>query len=259
MLGTYYSDRFVGRKTSNGEIFRQNQYTAAHRTIPFGTFLSVTYPITGQTIIVKVNDRCPKSNVLDMTKIACKALGIRGSGKVTVTTIPADLGQMLWAIQDTLALTLDEYLSFRDRSQTRRISPYSPCTKDGLEPPRPTAKPAPRKTTKPTITTDEAGKQPRTDTIALGIDTDSTTTAPTIPLKSCFDLELCTVSSNHAVLVEINRLPQELQGKVILEKNEINRDIRIILSLANTRSHAVRIQAELTDLFPESCVIPHVQ
>ena len=46
MLGTYYADRFVGRKTSCGEIFRQNQYTAAHKTIPMGTYLLVTYPVT---------------------------------------------------------------------------------------------------------------------------------------------------------------------------------------------------------------------
>ena len=43
MLGTYYADRFVGRKTSCGEIFRQNQYIAAHKTCPWApTCLSPT-------------------------------------------------------------------------------------------------------------------------------------------------------------------------------------------------------------------------
>ena len=76
MLGTYYADRFVGRKTSCGEIFRQNQYTAAHKRIPMGTYLLVTYPVTNKQIVVRVNDRCPKPGILDMTKLAVHALGM---------------------------------------------------------------------------------------------------------------------------------------------------------------------------------------
>ena len=85
MRGTYYADKFVGRKTSNGEIFRQNQYTAAHKSIPLGTYLLVTNPATSLTIVVRVNDRCPKRGILDLTKLAANSLGIRGSGKVIAT------------------------------------------------------------------------------------------------------------------------------------------------------------------------------
>ena len=130
MLGTYYADKFVGRRTSNGEIFRQNQYTAAHKTIPIGTFLMVTYPVTEQTVVVRVNDRCPKPNILDMTKIAVHALGIKGSGKVAVTTLDPAVGYMLWVNQDTLAMTTDEYLAYRDKSKRKRISPYPNATRD---------------------------------------------------------------------------------------------------------------------------------
>ena len=121
MLGTYYADKFVGRRTSNGEIFRQNQYTAAHKTIPIGPFLMVTYPVTEQTVVVRVNDRCPKPNILDMTKIAVHALGIKGSGKVAVTTLDPAVGYMLWVNQDTLAMTTAEYLAYRDKSKRKRI------------------------------------------------------------------------------------------------------------------------------------------
>ena len=92
MLGTYYADRFVGRKTSCGEIFRQNQYTAAHKTIPMGTYLLVTYPVTEQQVVVRVNDRCPRAGILDMTKLAVYSIGIKGSGKVIVTVLDPDEG-----------------------------------------------------------------------------------------------------------------------------------------------------------------------
>lgn len=61
MRCTYYSDKFVGRKTSNGEMFTQDRFTAAHRTLRFGTLLLVTNPQNGKQVIVRVNDRCPKA------------------------------------------------------------------------------------------------------------------------------------------------------------------------------------------------------
>ena len=109
MLGTYYADRFVGRRTSCGEIFRHNQYTAAHKTIPMGTYLLVTYPVTNQHVVVRVNDRCPKPGILDMTKLAVHSIGIRGSGKVTVRILDPNMGYFLWSSQDTLAMTEAEY------------------------------------------------------------------------------------------------------------------------------------------------------
>ena len=52
MHGTYYHDRFVGRKTSSGEVFSQDKYTAAHHTLKFGTLLLVTNPKNGKQVIV---------------------------------------------------------------------------------------------------------------------------------------------------------------------------------------------------------------
>ena len=125
MLGTYYADKFVGRKTSCGEIFRQNQYTAAHKSIPMGTYLLVTYPATNRQIVVRVNDRCPKPGILDMTKLAVYSLGITGSGRVVVTTLDAETGARMWANQDTLAMSEEDYYAFRDRSRRKIIMPFA--------------------------------------------------------------------------------------------------------------------------------------
>lgn len=263
MLGTYYADKFVGRHTSNGEIFRQNQYTAAHKTIPMGTFLLVTYPVTDQTVVVRVNDRCPKPNILDMTKIAVHALGIKGSGKVTVTTLDPAVGYMLWINQDTLAMTTAEYMAYWDRSKRRRISPYPHAAKDSPDQPAETpqlaqktnAKPASKKIAdNPADTPDtllvkkEAATPPAQENVA------AVEKAPQGPL---YDIELCTVGSQYAAWLERKRLPEEMQDKLLLESNKHNKEVRIVLVLAESRSHAVRTQAELIDLFPESCLIPH--
>ena len=57
---TYYHDRFENRKTSSGEIFSQKKYTAAHKTLPLNTLVRVTHLKNGRSVLVKVNDRCPR-------------------------------------------------------------------------------------------------------------------------------------------------------------------------------------------------------
>ena len=77
-LASYYSSFFDGRKTANGEIFRNRRYTAAHLTLPMGTWLEVTSRATGRTIRVRINDRGPytKKFALDLSQAAAKALGV---------------------------------------------------------------------------------------------------------------------------------------------------------------------------------------
>lgn len=258
MLGTYYSDRFVGRKTSTGEVFRQNQYTAAHKTIPFGTYLLVNYPVTNLSIVVRVNDRCPKAGVLDMTKIACKSLGIKGSGKVSVTVLDPAMGALLCGNQDTTWMSREDYLAFRDRSQSRRISPYrlSPDDKPTTTPKANPARPAPpQKTNNQKLTTSTAiAADTVEEVVEIMVDTVAEPVRPAGPL---YDIDLCVVGSQNVANMEANRIPSELQDKVVFIRNEVNREVRILLQLADTRSHAVRTQAMLIDLFPDCCVVPH--
>lgn len=99
MKGTIYHNLFEGRKTSSGEIFNQNLFTAAHRRIKLGTLVMVTNKRTGKQVIVKINDRCPKSGVLDMTRRAAHSIGIKGCQPVTVRILP-DSYEPLRAAQD---------------------------------------------------------------------------------------------------------------------------------------------------------------
>lgn len=99
--GTYYHDRFEGRKTANGEIFDQNKFTAAHWRIKMGTYVMVTNRNNGKQVIVRVNDRCPKRGVLDMSHRAATAIGILGCQPVTVRILPEGYEER-WAAQETL-------------------------------------------------------------------------------------------------------------------------------------------------------------
>jgi rare lipoprotein A len=71
-----------GHRTANGEHFNPNGFTAASRTLPFGTRLHVTNPTTGRSVIVRVNDRGPyiPGRNLDLARGAAAALGMIGPG-----------------------------------------------------------------------------------------------------------------------------------------------------------------------------------
>ena len=76
MFATWYKH---GKKTANGERFDPNGMTAAHRTLPFGTRLLLTYK--DKSVIVRINDRGPfiKGRQLDLARGAAKALGCLGN------------------------------------------------------------------------------------------------------------------------------------------------------------------------------------
>jgi rare lipoprotein A len=83
-LASYY--RFHGRRTASGETFDNNELTAAHRTLPFGTRLRVTNVATGRTVTVRVNDRGPfiPGRVVDVSHSAAEALGMTQQGVAKV-------------------------------------------------------------------------------------------------------------------------------------------------------------------------------
>jgi rare lipoprotein A len=78
----------LSRYTSNGDVFVPMGLTAAHRTLPFGTLLRVSSPLTGLSTIVRINDRGPAASTgraLDLSRGAAMALGIVGKGETKVT------------------------------------------------------------------------------------------------------------------------------------------------------------------------------
>ena len=83
---SFYHDRFQGQETSNGENYNKNDFTAAHRTLPFNTFLLVTNQVNNKSVVVRVNDRGPfkKSRVVDLSRYAAKKIDMVPFGVVPV-------------------------------------------------------------------------------------------------------------------------------------------------------------------------------
>jgi len=81
---SYYADKFQGRKTASGQRFDKNAFTAAHRSLPFGTKVQVTNLANGKSVIVEINDRGPYSEdrILDLSPAAARKIGLMGRGTV---------------------------------------------------------------------------------------------------------------------------------------------------------------------------------
>lgn len=77
-LASYYSTSLDGSLTSTGEIFRNRKLTAAHLTLPLGTWVELKARATGRTIRVRINDRGPfvKKFAIDLSQAAARALGV---------------------------------------------------------------------------------------------------------------------------------------------------------------------------------------
>ena len=81
---SFYGEGFHGRKTANGEIYDKNALTAAHRTLPFGTWLKVTFE--DNYVTVRINDRGPyhKDRIIDLSEEAFRQLAPPSRGVLTV-------------------------------------------------------------------------------------------------------------------------------------------------------------------------------
>lgn len=87
-MGTasFYSDRFEGKKTSNGEVFSQKKLTCAHNSLPLGTWVKITNVNNDKFVLVRVTDRMHRKNkrLVDLSRAAAKELGYTSGGLARV-------------------------------------------------------------------------------------------------------------------------------------------------------------------------------
>lgn len=81
-LASWYGKRYHGNKTSTGEIYDMYSMSAAHPTLPIPSYVRVTNPANGKSVVVRVNDRGPfrKERLIDLSYAAAHRLGIVGNG-----------------------------------------------------------------------------------------------------------------------------------------------------------------------------------
>ncbi len=85
-MASWYGPGFHGNQTASGEIYDMDDLTAAHLYWAFGTRVKVTLLDTGQSVVVRVNDRFPghKGRVIDLSRGAARAIGLIGPGVAKV-------------------------------------------------------------------------------------------------------------------------------------------------------------------------------
>lgn len=128
-VASWYGVPFNGRRTSDGETYDMFQYTAAHRTLPFGAVVRVTNLSNGKQTVVRVNDRGPfvANRIIDLSYAAAVSLGMIGTGTAPVRIESVggpnpDVG--LFGVQVGAFEVEENAVRLRERLETQ----YSPVT-----------------------------------------------------------------------------------------------------------------------------------
>jgi rare lipoprotein A len=97
-MSSWYGKDFHGKKTSNGEIYNMYGKTAAHKTLPFGTYVRVENLSNQKEVIVRINDRGPfvKRRIIDLSYGAGRQIGLVGPGtaKVRLVALSRKIGRI---------------------------------------------------------------------------------------------------------------------------------------------------------------------
>ena len=80
-VASYYAHAFDGQRTASGAVYDERGLTAAHRTLPFGSRVTVMNPRNGKSVTVVINDRGPftRGVTLDLARGAAHAIGMHGT------------------------------------------------------------------------------------------------------------------------------------------------------------------------------------
>ena len=88
-IASWYGGKFHGRKTANGEVYDMYEKTAAHKTMPFGTYVKVVNLSNGKEVLVRINDRGPfvKERIIDLSFAAAKDIALIDPGTTRVRLV----------------------------------------------------------------------------------------------------------------------------------------------------------------------------
>ncbi len=96
-IASFYHDKFEGRPTANGEIFKNDKFTAASNSLKLGSYVKVTNLSNGEVVYVRINDRMAKTNrrLIDLAAIAARKLDFqtKGIAKVKVEPVSEEEGR----------------------------------------------------------------------------------------------------------------------------------------------------------------------
>ncbi|MCK5734836.1 MAG: septal ring lytic transglycosylase RlpA family protein [Spirochaetaceae bacterium] len=135
-IASWYGGIFQGRTTANGETYDTNGYTAAHKTLPFGTILEVTNLDNKLSVQVRVNDRGPfvDNRIIDLTYAAAKDIDMvrDGTARVHIAALEGTIQEVLFNVQIGAWGDLDNALTHRIRLSDAGLKPKAELGSDGI-------------------------------------------------------------------------------------------------------------------------------
>ncbi|MEX2490654.1 MAG: septal ring lytic transglycosylase RlpA family protein [Nitrospirales bacterium] len=125
-MASWYGPSFHGKPSASGERYDMWALTAAHQTLPFGTWIRVKKVSTGEAVTVRINDRGPfiKGRIIDLSYAAARELTMIGDGTAEVTltildsrnaSLPSQVGNQQFWVQAGAFDTLTEAMTLRER------------------------------------------------------------------------------------------------------------------------------------------------
>ena len=122
-IASWYGHPYHGRHAANGEIYDMEKLTAAHRTLPFGTWVRVRNTVNGKTVDVRINDRGPfvDGRIIDLSRAAANAIDLIRPGivkvRVEIIARPASAEAEVYGVQVGVFRTESNAKQLRDRMQ----------------------------------------------------------------------------------------------------------------------------------------------
>jgi rare lipoprotein A len=146
-MASYYGQKFHGRRTSNQEVYDMYAFTAAHKSLPLPSFARVTNLETGQSVVVRVNDRGPfhEGRVVDLSYAAAVKIGVHPRGTARVEVRALSPGENARHQSGTRVAAVDPATGLPPgvRVATGKPQPAPPSALDGLVAALPASVPAP--------------------------------------------------------------------------------------------------------------------
>ncbi|MBQ0016177.1 MAG: hypothetical protein KBT04_04270 [Bacteroidales bacterium] len=275
IIGTYYADMFVGRHTASGEIYSHEGMTAANRTLPLGTLVEVTNPKTGETIIVKINDRCRSNKVLDLTPRAHKALGLKGTTEVLFRIVgkaPIVKDQNTLTASDSVIMA--KATKKRNSKKNKRTTPprnnksaqqtQNESKNNNVLPPVSTDVAEVKSQAIPSF--DEPQKHQK-ESLIIDVDatrkkhqTDTSESPMPLPAKDStdtiiYDIQICTVSNMGMARYKCSLLPKDMQKHIDYKLLADGKQIQIIYRDNLNKKQANAILNQLSKTFPSAYMV----
>ncbi|MBS1560715.1 MAG: septal ring lytic transglycosylase RlpA family protein [Bacteroidetes bacterium] len=127
-LASWYGREFHGRRTASGRTYNMNEYTAAHRNLPFGSLIRVANPVNGKVMLVEVTDRGPfvRKRVVDLSYAAAQHLKISVSPVELMALTPRTIHDF-YCDNDSTVLAIDANMTVRV-IPTAKLETTTPAT-----------------------------------------------------------------------------------------------------------------------------------